>query len=1012
MSRVHIVEDHEVLKTRDAIVDTRSAGTRFAEWLGSVKGIVVVCLVGSVLAITLPALLPLTVLIWAVMVWGHLEHRPTVYFRYPKYWGHRDPKTGKAGDGILYVGNIESKSAYNDFKEIWLNDSDSRMHALILGSTGSGKSETLKGILYNALSWSSGYFVADGKADNKMPTDNYALARSFGRDDDVLVLNFLLGGSSPERIQKSRRRRTNRFNPFPAADADTIIQMGTNLLPKAEGEGKGWQEKAINLWRSMVTALVYERDHCGREISVSTFIEYLSLAKIEELYMAGYHLAQANGGEWHPGYLGIRKYLESGGCPGYQISKLLQKHGVGQPAAPAPGSIGGMTAGLRGGGRGAGNPEQDQEAFTQHDYRTNQLLPALNLLDSTYRHIFGYKRTEIDIQDVALNNRILMMLIPSLEKSAQEAENLGKLAIASLRVMMGKNLGADVEGDYEELVAAKATNSPYPFIVALDELGYYFAEGIAVMNAQARSLGFSMIALAQDVEKLTEGSRQHEANAMMANEVIKYFLRVDDVNKSADMIQKMAPKVHAAMRHDYEKGSMGWTRSSDIVVKEVDRVNSEIMRNFSQGQGLFVAPGGVFQMRTFYLGDYLKKYMVKEFWINRFVQVLSPDPSEVDAMSVPRSALAGRKQERGRRLLEVLQYRTTLALAPEVDAVIDAAAAMAESIPRSVGPAERAIALYMAARQKVLELQAGAPAPVASDAGLAGEQGQDTAEGVWRKTSAPEGEDPESIDPHQAGSSSSAGAQADAADPEDPLAFLSVPFQRKPIEKVFPQPQTPGQPEAIPALRSAPMRTVASEISVEAPPSGDEPAEAAATAEEAAPAVHRTPKTLSDLSDAVYAGEAEGATATGRAPAAGDGADAADAGDSLGSAGAGPARPNNTGEPAAVEKAESEGVDVSWIRLALQQSTVKAGALAMQQRGGDAPVEVVGLTDKALASAAALEGALGAPEDEAQRAASVIERVVSDKVTPDSNEDDDRLGASERINELLNAVRNRQNSGG
>ena len=987
MSRVQIVEDHEILKTRDAIVDTRSAEVRFSEWLGSVKGLVVVSMAGAALSIAAPAFLPGIALVWALLIWGHLEHRPTLYFRYPKYWGHVNPKTKKPGDGILYIGNIESKSPYNDFKEIWLNDSDARMHFLILGSTGSGKSETLKGILYNALSWSSGYFVADGKADNKMPTDNYVLARSFGRDDDILVLNFLLGGSSPEEIQRSRRRRTNRFNPFPAADADTIIQMGTNLLPKAEGEGKGWQEKAINLWRSMVTALVYERVHFGREISVGTFIEYLALNKIEELYMAGYHLAQSNGGDW-AGYAGIRKYLESGGCPGYQVSKLLAKHGVGQAAAPGAGAIGNIAAGLRGGGRGANNPEQDQEAFTQHDYRTNQLLPALNLLDSTYRHIFSYKRTEIDIRDVALNNRILMMLIPSLEKSAQEAENLGKLAIASLRVMMGQNLGADVEGDYEELVAAKATNSPYPFIVALDELGYYFAEGIAVMNAQARSLGFSMIALAQDVEKLTEGSRQHEANAMMANEVTKCFLRVDDVNKSADMIQKMAPKVHAAMRHDYDKGAMGWSRSSGIAVKEVDRVTAEIMRNFSQGQGLFVAPGGIFQMNTFYLGDYLKRYMVKEFWINRFVQVLKPDEQEVDAMSLPRSAIAGRKQERGQRLLDVLRHRTSLALAPAEDPVIAAAAAMAESTPRSVGPAERAIALYMSARQKVLDLKAAAdPAQTGTHVG---EQGQDTAEGVWRKPA--QGTDGESIDPHQAGSAAMGDAPPDA---DDPLAFLSVPFVRKPIDQVFPKEKAVEPSEPIPPLRSEAMRSVASEASAEEPVGQQEPTQAPATE----PAVHRTPRTLSEMSEALY-GE-EPAPAPAGAPA-----------DSLGSAGNASRLENNAKAVTAIEENAAEGVDVSWIRLALQQSTAKAGALVEQQRDGDQPVEVVGLTDKTMASAVALEAVLGAPEQEAQHAASVIERVVSDKVTPEPNEVDDRLGASDRINELLNAVRNRQTSGG
>src|SRR5690606_10998705 len=120
----------------------------------------------------------------------------------------------------------------------------------------------------------------------------------------------------------------------------------------------------------------------------------------------------------------------------------------------------------------------------------------------------------------------------SLEKSAQEAENLGKLAIACLRVMMAKNLGSGLEGTYEQLLGSKATNSPYPYIAALDELGYYFADGIAVMFAQARSLGISMIAAAQDLEKLTEGSRAAEAGAMLANTTNKIFMKNEDPKKT------------------------------------------------------------------------------------------------------------------------------------------------------------------------------------------------------------------------------------------------------------------------------------------------------------------------------------------------------------------------------------------------------------------------------------------------------------------------------------------------
>src|SRR3546814_19907815 len=98
-------------------------------------------------------------------------------------------------------------------------------------------------------------------------------------------------------------------------------------------------------------------------------------------------------------------------------------------------------------------------------------MPVLNLLSKTYGHIFGDMFSEIDMVDVALHNRVLFMLIPSLEKSSQEAENLGKLAIACLRVMMATNLGAGLEGSYEKLLGAKATNAPYPFPAALDEIG-------------------------------------------------------------------------------------------------------------------------------------------------------------------------------------------------------------------------------------------------------------------------------------------------------------------------------------------------------------------------------------------------------------------------------------------------------------------------------------------------------------------------------------------------------------
>src|SRR3546814_9733938 len=91
-------------------------------------------------------------------------------YRYPAYAG-KDPSTKKKGDGILYIGAVRSDSPYERMKQCFLSDDDLRKHWLILGATGSGKSETLKGVFYNCLCWGSGFFMADGKADNKLPTE-------------------------------------------------------------------------------------------------------------------------------------------------------------------------------------------------------------------------------------------------------------------------------------------------------------------------------------------------------------------------------------------------------------------------------------------------------------------------------------------------------------------------------------------------------------------------------------------------------------------------------------------------------------------------------------------------------------------------------------------------------------------------------------------------------------------------------------------------------------------------
>lgn len=700
----HQVETRHEIPIHRRVVDVRPSSDKALEWLSNPFNFGMM-LAGTVCVMNLvPVAAPAVFLVYLFVHFLVATLRKKLPYRYPGHVDGKpfyDPVTGKQGDGIALIGSVRSSSPYEDFEQAWIGDDGLRRHWAIFGSTGSGKTETLKGIMFNALCWGSGFFVADGKADNKLPTDGHTMCKAFGRDHSVLYLNFLLGGRSPQQVARSRTKIGNGLAPFYDVDADTGTQMGINLLHKAEGDGKSWQEKAINVWRVLVVALFYKRDTQGMTISVSTLIEYLSLPKFEELYLEGYDEAQKNRGQWSYGFVGIKNYLDSG-CPGYRVDRLLKKNGRGQAAAPgaqeATAPTGARGPAKAGGASADASLEQENIAFEQHSYRINQLMPVLNLLDKTYSHIFSKTFPEIDMVDVALHNRVLFMLIPSLEKSSQEAENLGKLAIACLRVMMAKNLGAGLEGSYEKLVGSKATNAPYPFPAALDELGYYFSDGIAVMFAQARSLGISMLALAQDTEKLSEGSRAAEAGAMLGNTVNKIFQKIDDAKKTYELAAAFIGKAWVAVVGGFERGEVGWRKNRDLTVQQVDRVPFEEMNKMTEGQAVLISNGILRRIRTFYVGDWLKKLNNQSFYVNRFLQVHRPTRDIIRAIGMPvPSAKVESDFDGGVRLLRILRGEESPRGEVTRVAMIEAISQAASRVPGSVVGIERGVLLYQAA---------------------------------------------------------------------------------------------------------------------------------------------------------------------------------------------------------------------------------------------------------------------------------------------------------------------------
>jgi intracellular multiplication protein IcmO len=91
-------------------------------------------------------------------------------FKRPHLPGDKDP-----GTGISFLGNEIDTGA-----GVYFSNDDVRTHMLVFGSTGSGKTRFLLGLLYQSLMMGSGCLYVDGKADNTVFWLVFSMCRRMG----------------------------------------------------------------------------------------------------------------------------------------------------------------------------------------------------------------------------------------------------------------------------------------------------------------------------------------------------------------------------------------------------------------------------------------------------------------------------------------------------------------------------------------------------------------------------------------------------------------------------------------------------------------------------------------------------------------------------------------------------------------------------------------------------------------------------------------------------------------
>ncbi|MFI4957208.1 MAG: TraM recognition domain-containing protein [Gammaproteobacteria bacterium] len=599
------LEERHEQRPQQLIRDTRPLFTRFLDYLKDPSSAIIMMFGTAGSAFFLSSISDIILFIGIIFFLICVGSKKALPFRMPEHAHMLDPNDPAPGSnkprmsrGICYFGNEQSTGL-----ELWFNNEDMRTHCLIFGSTGSGKTEALISLSFNALVQGSGFIYVDGKGDNSLFAKVFAMARFMGREDDLLIINFMTGARDIMGPQKSRL--SNTMNPFSMGSSGMCGQLVVGLMSSSnEGSSNGdmWQNRAIAFVEALVKILVYMRDRGDILLDANSFRNYFALHKLETI--------------------AIDKRFPVDDERTVSIEDAPEL--VLQPLMNYLNTLPGFDRNKKG--------KQSAEALEQHGFITMQLTRTFTSLADTYGHILRTELPEVDFKDVVLNRRILVVLLPALEKAPEELANLGKIIVASLKAMMASGLGEEVEGTYLQTVERKITSSPTPFVCVLDEYGYYAVKGFAVVPAQARSLGFSAIFAGQDLPAFQKASKE-EALSIGANTNIKIAMKLEDPTETWEFFQKTAGEAFVTQSGGFQtntdsvSNSYADTRSAQIEKRA--RVDLLDLKDQREGEAHIFFKSKIVRASFFYASPKPVKYMK----VNQFLKVKAPPEEELVALN-------------------------------------------------------------------------------------------------------------------------------------------------------------------------------------------------------------------------------------------------------------------------------------------------------------------------------------------------------------------------------------------
>jgi len=600
-------EEHQGVNKFHSLRDTRRASEKFfsevVKYDHAIIAAIIIYLVAFFVPIAPVFLIPVGIIFTIIACQSRINK--SLPMKLPISTGnvldYNDPKEGQdnaynKARGTIFLGNIRK-----GLKQLWLNGKDLLTHMLVIGTTGGGKTEALVSLSAStAFSMGGGLVYVDAKGAPKLIAQFFTLARMFGREDDLRVINYSTGNA--EVAERHWNRLSNTTNPFAQGTADNGTQTLTGLLPANAGENQVFLDKAIALVKTLFPVLVELRNRGILNITPSLIGDFISLEKFMELSK---NIIKVYDVEYQNVTLSER------------VLKPLQTYLKAQPGFDPNKSP----------------KSQPEEVSRQFGFAEMYFSRTLANLAGTYGHIYQTELAEADFTDIILNGRILIVLVPAMEQAGEERAALGKVVLSSIRTAMGIGLGALSEGKREDVLDSLPIDLKIPTIIVVDEYAEVATEGFAVTATQGRGLGISVIFAGQDMAGFIRASKE-EADMIFGNTRLKMLLALEDPEETWSRFKKLAGEMAVA------KGS-GWERSDDGInayksnlttsIQTADRINLNDLKEQREGQAHVFERANIHRARIFYHGISDDK-LIKEWRYNRMLKIKPPTPDQVSVL--------------------------------------------------------------------------------------------------------------------------------------------------------------------------------------------------------------------------------------------------------------------------------------------------------------------------------------------------------------------------------------------